>query len=76
MENIRDRVKVFVICVPRAGRRQNFQPEFFRNLHPARDALRLLGVFADGHQRARFHRSFFGVFSGSQNGFLGLTSVA
>ena len=26
----------------RAGRRQEFQPEFFRNLHPARDVLRWL----------------------------------
>jgi hypothetical protein len=32
----------------RAGRRQEFQPEFFRNLHPARDVLRLLRVFANG----------------------------
>jgi hypothetical protein len=34
----------------RTGRRQNFQPEFFRNLHHARQALRLLRIFADGHQ--------------------------
>ena len=33
----------------RAGRRQDFQPEFFRNLHPARDILRLLRT-----QRADF----------------------
>jgi hypothetical protein len=26
----------------RAGQWQNFQPEFFRNLHPARDVLLLL----------------------------------
>jgi hypothetical protein len=41
-----------------ARRRQDFQPEFFRNLHPARDVLRLLRVlaerpvFADGHHCA------------------------
>src|ERR1035437_3082090 len=32
----------------RAGRRQEFQPEFFRNFHHARDVLLLLRVFADG----------------------------
>src|ERR1035437_1343592 len=36
----------------RAGRRQKFQPEFFRHLHPARDVRRWLRVLADGHQRA------------------------
>jgi hypothetical protein len=34
------------------GRRQDFQPESFRNLHQARDVLPLLRVFADGHHCA------------------------
>ena len=33
----------------RAGRWQEFQPDFFGNLHHARDVRRLLRVFADGH---------------------------
>jgi len=33
-------------------RRQNIQPEFFRNLHPVRVVPCWLRVFADGHQRA------------------------
>jgi hypothetical protein len=35
-----------------------FQPQFFCNLHPARDVLLLLRVFADGHQRADFLKEF------------------
>jgi hypothetical protein len=31
---------------------RNFQRELFRNLHHARDVLRLLRVFAGGHQCA------------------------
>jgi hypothetical protein len=37
-----------------AGRRQDFQPEFIRHLHPARDVLRLLRVFADRQKGADF----------------------
>ena len=43
---------------PRAGRRQEFQPEFLRNLHFARDVLRLLRAKRTGQCRTDAKKAF------------------